>query len=652
MARSRQRILPGIIILVIILSCSAPNAAAAAWSTGLNVLIAIAPAENEDLGALLTQVNRLQALTTASDRVAIVAGSSDSQKISLSEQRPVDEMTLAGLVQQPSKQPGLITPKELFAMAVAHFAESSEIGLQPVLVFLDRQGLMMKDDDPELTDLLEQLVHSRCLIAGIGTGARSELGRMLEGCGGLAFTPENEAAEHRAMVDLLAGARACSRLPLVNGYLPVDASCQQLSLLLTGQGLPQVVRPNGSILELDGDNLLCTKDGSGVTITIASPEAGYWRVLGDGWSGGAILVSPLRLGHMPILATHPVGEPIRLLAYLADGDRLSPDPYPYALEITAELLGPSQLAEKIPFYDDGQHGDGAAGDGLYGTETQLNVHGSYQLKYELERGLLVREESVSFRVAEPDGQERQYTLSQEAIDLPRLVPGRAYQQTITLTSHLATAERFRFDMGDDDTDLRSFGELVVSPSEVELQPGEKRTVTLTVRLQPKAALGGYAGHLRLVPVSAAQRGQIVPLRLRLVPWPIANWPWLAAGGAGLFAAMLTAGMVLSKPQLHGWLSNEALGGRERVLLHGYHFLPSPTSHRSYLVAARSGGFIRVQLCIDRDDPPVLLNGLPVSKNSPLSDGDQLRFGQVIWEFREGVPESIQEPAATQNPPSE
>ena len=268
-----------------------------------------------------------------------------------------------------------------------------------------------------------------------------------------------------------------------------------------------------------------------------------------------------------------------------------------------------------------------------------NIPGPYQLSYQLRRGLLLREETVSFKLIEPDGQERRYTLEPERIDLPKLVPGHTYQQTITLTSHLAKAESFRFQTGDDGTDLRSFGELEISPGEVELQPGESRTLTLAVKLQPKAAIGGYAGHLRLVPVSTAQRGQIVPLRLGVVSWPMAHWQWLTAGGVGLVAAMLTAGMVLSRPQLQGWLSNEALGGRERVRLHGYHFLPSPTSHRAYLMAVRSAGFIRVLLCVDRHDPPVLVNGLPVTERMPLNDGDQLRFGQVIWEFREDQDEA-------------
>ncbi len=609
---------------------------AASWNAGLDILVALGPSGSEDLGLLIGQLNRLLALITANDRVTIVTGPTERQQLTVEPEREIDESSLARLLSDPDKELEPATLLQLLATADVHFAKHAQPGLRPLLVLLDHQGLQSTAPELELTERLERLARRHCLITGIASSQDSDLVGIIESAHGLAFVPESEAAEHRAMVSLLAQARGSSHLPITDSYITVDESCLQLSLLLSGrEGSPQVIRPNGSLLELNNEgDLIWTQADPGVTVTIPSPEPGFWRVLGEGWSGEAVLTSSLSLRSMPLLSNYAVGESITLLAYLADGDRLSPDPYPYALAVRAELLGPTQEAEEITLYDDGQHGDGSAKDGLYGTQLTLNIPGSYQLSYHLARGLLKREQTVSFKIIEPDGQERRYTLAPELINLPKLVPGRTYQQTITLTSHLTKVERFRFETSDGDTDLRSFGELVVSPSEVELQPGESRSITLAVRLQPKAAIGGYAGHLRLVPVSTLQRGQIVPLRLGVVPWPIAYWPWLAAGGVSLLAAMLTASIALSQPQLRGWLSNEALGGHERVQLRGHHFLPSPTSHRSYLMATRGGGILRVQLCVDRHDPPLLVNGLPVSGRTPLTDGDQLRFGQVIWEYRE------------------
>lgn len=633
MAHWWRRFYTGIIIIMI--AGLVPQTQAAPWGLGLEILVAITPVEAQELAASLAQLNRLLALTIAQDHVTIVTGPSSDQQLQLSNQRSIDEATWERLCRVTEGEKDLAALHQLLTVAADHFAQPYVPGRQPLLFLLDHSGLVGAEDEPEINRLLNQLERRHILLGGIGIDRGSQLGGLLEAHHGLSFAPESEAALHRAMVSLLAEARGSARLPIVDGYLPVDESCQQLSLLLSGpDGPPLVARPNGSLLEMEQEQSLRTDGGAGITITIVDPEPGYWRVLGEGWSGEAILTSPLRLGHVPILPSYAVGESITLLAYLADGDRLSPDQYPNMMAMRAQLLGPSQAVDELIFYDDGQHGDGTARDGLYGAQIRLNIPGPYQLSYQIKRGLLERQETVSFRIVEPDGQERRYTLAPELINLPRLVPGRTYQQTITLTSHLAKAERFRFVMGDDETDLRSFGKLVVSPSEVELQPGESRTITLSVRLEPKAALGGYAGHLRLVPVNTTQRGQIVPLRLGVVPWPVAYWHWLATAGAVLFTAMLTASMVLSRPELRGWLSNETLGGRERVPLHGHHFLPSPTSHRSYLTAVRSGGEPRVHLCVDRHDPPVLVNGLPVTRRTPLSDGDRLRFGQSIWEYRE------------------
>ena len=104
------------------------------------------------------------------------------------------------------------------------------------------------------------------------------------------------------------------------------------------------------------------------TLRVLAPEAGAWRVEVDAPDAPAVTVVAAELESPLVLATwasplsRQPGEPVALHARLSDGAA------GVAAVVSARLAPAAGAAgEPVLLFDDGAHGDGAAGDGHYAT---------------------------------------------------------------------------------------------------------------------------------------------------------------------------------------------------------------------------------------------------------------------------------------------
>ena len=105
------------------------------------------------------------------------------------------------------------------------------------------------------------------------------------------------------------------------------------------------------------------------TCRISAPEGLREPV---GYAIYAVLDSPLRLEFAPSQPWYRAGEPVALRATLSDGGRGVA-----GASVSAAIYTPAHERLDVALLDDGQHGDGAANDGIYGNHWQPAGAGGY-----------------------------------------------------------------------------------------------------------------------------------------------------------------------------------------------------------------------------------------------------------------------------------
>jgi Mg-chelatase subunit ChlD len=213
--------------------------------------------------------------------------------------------------------------------------------------------------------------HMRCAEAGVKvyTVGLSEsadhrlLQQMAQATGGIYFrsASDKELPEIYARIAAELGKRYLMHadiLPVSSGQmnLPIDSTVHRIVAMVDGGTRMSVVAPDGRQMSSGS----AYDDIGGVYV--GRPKAGDWSF---NWTGATPGSSAFALfGDTPMfLDVFPPqlqGESFAVGATLAQGDR----PLPGA-EIWLEPVS-DILPQRIRLYDDGQHADGAANDGVYG----------------------------------------------------------------------------------------------------------------------------------------------------------------------------------------------------------------------------------------------------------------------------------------------
>ncbi|NOT35467.1 MAG: PKD domain-containing protein [Candidatus Eisenbacteria bacterium] len=137
--------------------------------------------------------------------------------------------------------------------------------------------------------------------------------------------------------------------------------------------------PQIDYLELPGD------EGTWQSYRVTTPAAGAWSITTTattlpGASAAFVnfctVESPVRADLvLPARVLLP-GETLSLVVVAKSGTQALPD-----CTVAAQVVAPNSSATLVPLFDDGAHGDGAAGDGIYGsTALSLPMDGDYAVQ--------------------------------------------------------------------------------------------------------------------------------------------------------------------------------------------------------------------------------------------------------------------------------
>jgi hypothetical protein len=174
------------------------------------------------------------------------------------------------------------------------------------------------------------------------------------------------------------------------GRLPVEND--RLRFLVFGGGSVQLATPNGAFQRATSLGVDATVAAFGIEqanyaadfYALDNAQAGDWRVRIDGTSrGGYVLLegdASTELVSYPAHRRQLVGETLGVVAALASGEAKDARIGRGAGRIddaTLRVIAPDGAQESHAMFDDGKHGDGEAGDGIYGGEFAARTAGTY-----------------------------------------------------------------------------------------------------------------------------------------------------------------------------------------------------------------------------------------------------------------------------------
>ncbi|MBI2263263.1 VWA domain-containing protein [Candidatus Berkelbacteria bacterium] len=280
-----------------------------------------------------------------------------------------------------------------------------------------KRGLLLSDgmhNEGELWPFVEEWKEAGFKVDCVAFGSdadRQQLTEIAARTNGKMFPADNGNLAH-IWQTILAESRGQTLLLNVQDYVfgavsypvQVDAASQKITVFLDGQSSVELISPDGKVVTpkaVSGQNY--------GAFEVDNPLPGKWQVktLGAGQLNlGVAVSSPLFVNFLPLEPTQPAGKAVRIGVEIKrnQGNALSSVPGLRSINLRIAKPKPDWLAlvtgqkrpdlslllntispyEKLTLFDDGLHGDGQAGDGVFANAYRgADISGGYLLNVNL-----------------------------------------------------------------------------------------------------------------------------------------------------------------------------------------------------------------------------------------------------------------------------
>jgi hypothetical protein len=234
---------------------------------------------------------------------------------------------------------------------------------------------------------------------------------------------------HSIFVGLFEGIKQPDMLPIEDGVFRIDSAISEVTVVVVKQGATPVTLsdPAGRrhTAASHGATLRWHHSAHYDMVTMTKPAAGRWQLSAKGQQSRAYIVTDMRL-EAQTAPRLQVGERGDIQAWLARESAVMAKKELLAeTRFTADVVLPDGSVSSLPLIDDGQSGDRAAGDGIYGRHIEARVPGSYELRLTAKNPTFERRIARPLTVVPP--------VEKTAEDAPRVEPPVAKPQAATPT---------------------------------------------------------------------------------------------------------------------------------------------------------------------------------------------------------------------------